>query len=220
MNEDYKSPFFNNDDDISSSSPSNANDSSDDLFSNENQIDLNSFANADEDSQQSKGPKRKSKKDKKPKSIGRRILKVVLSMFLIFVITCCLVVGSFLVYVFGFVDDSIPVNLYDMDQDYTTTIYVKDAKTGKYTEYQRLHGGVNRIWVEYDKTLAESGDKTYKGIPQKLADAFVAIEDERFYTHGGVDWKRTFAAFLNMFVDIYSSNQGGSTITQQLVEPP
>lgn len=218
MNEDYKSPFFNNDDDISSSSPSNNDLSSEDLFSNENQIDLNSFVSADEEPEQNGGAKRKNKKDKKPKTLSKRILKGVLSVFLVFVITVCLVVGGFLVYVFGFVDDSIDVNLYDMDQAYTTTIYVKDAESGKYTEYQRLHGSVNRIWVDYDKTLAEAEDPTYKGIPKRLADAFVAIEDERFYTHGGVDWKRTFAAFLNMFVEIYSSNQGGSTITQQLVK--
>ena len=219
MNEEYQSPFFSNDDDLSSSSPSESNDLfSDDLFSNENQIDLNSFVNSEDETENKEGPKRRKKKDKKPKTIKQKVLKSILSVFLIFVITFCLVIGSFLIYVFNFIDDSIPVNLYDMDQDYTTTIYVKDAKTGEYKEYQRLHGGVNRIWVEYEKKLAEAKDPSYTGIPKSLADAFVAIEDERFYSHGGVDWKRTFGAFLNMFVEIYSSNQGGSTITQQLVK--
>ena len=211
MNDEYQSPFFNNDDDISSSSSTSA----DDLFSNENQIDLNSFANFSSEEEPEQG---KAKKKKKPKTTKQKVLKAVLSTFLIFVITMCLVVGSFLIYVFGFIDDSIDVNLFDMDQAYTTTIYIKDAKTGKDVEYQRLHGSVNRIWVSYDKELAETNDATYTGIPKKLADAFVAIEDERFYTHGGVDWKRTFGAFVNMFVEIYSSNQGGSTITQQLVK--
>ena len=212
MNDEYQSPFFNDEDDelLSSSSAK-----SDDLFSNENQIDLNSFANSNNEPEEEKG---KRKKGKKSKTAKQKVLKTVLSVFLIFVITMCLVVGSFLIYVFGFIDDSIDVNLFDMDQAYTTTIYVKDAKTGSYNEYQRLHGSVNRIWVSYDKELAEANDPTYTGIPKKLADAFVAIEDERFYTHGGVDWKRTFGAFLNMFVEIYSSNQGGSTITQQLVK--
>ena len=211
MNDEYQSPFFNNDDDISSSSSAQ----SDDLFSNENQIDLNSFADLGNDSEQENG---KKKKVKKAKTTKQKVLKTVLSVFLIFVITMCLVVGSFLIYVFGFIDDTIDVNLFDMDQAYTTTIYVKDGKTGEYSEYQRLHGSVNRIWVSYDKEQAEAKDPTYTGIPKMLADAFVAIEDERFYTHGGVDWKRTFGAFLNMFVEIYSSNQGGSTITQQLVK--
>ena len=215
MSDDYKSPFFNDDgDNISSSSPKN----SDDLFSNsENQLDLNSFANSKEEKIVPSGH-RKKKTNKKDKTAKQKVLKGVLSVFLVFVITMCLVVGSFLIYVFGFVDDSINENLYDLELNYTTTVYVKNSKTGKYTEYQRLHGSENRIWVSYDKTLAEMEDPKYTGIPKNLADAFVAIEDERFYTHGGVDWKRTFGAFLNMFVEIYSSNQGGSTITQQLVK--
>ena len=212
MNDEYQSPFFNDEDDISSSSPAE----SDDLFSNENQVDLNSFAELSDDSEQ--GKSKNPKKKKTPKTTKQKVLKGVLSVFLVFVITMCLVVGSFLIYVFGFIDDTVDVNLYDMDQAYTTTIYVKDSKSGNYTEYQRLHGSVNRIWVSYDKDLAEAEDPTYTDIPKKLADAFVAIEDERFYTHGGVDWKRTFGAFVNMFVEIYSSNQGGSTITQQLVK--
>ena len=129
----------------------------------------------------------------------------------------CLVVGSFLIYVFGFIDDSIDVNLFDMDQAYTTTIYVKDSKTGAYNEYQRLHGSVNRIWVSYDKELAEANDPTYTGIPKKLADAFVAIEDERFFDHSGVDWRRTIKAASNFLVND-STSFGGSTITQQLIK--
>ncbi|MBE6761376.1 MAG: penicillin-binding protein [Ruminococcaceae bacterium] len=211
MSDEYQSPFFNDDDNISSSSSAN----SDELFSNENQIDLNSFADSNNQTEQVNA---KRKKNKKSKTTKQKVLKTVLSVCLIFVITMCLVVGSFLIYVFGFIDDSIDVNLFDMDQAYTTTIYVKDSKTGEYSEYQRLHGGVNRIWVSYDKEKAEAEDPEYTGIPKRLADAFVAIEDETFYSHGGVNWKRTFAAFLNMFVEIYSSNQGGSTITQQLVK--
>ncbi|MBQ7108023.1 MAG: penicillin-binding protein [Clostridia bacterium] len=213
MKEEYQSPFFN-DDDISSSSSNN----SDDLFSNENQIDLNSFVDFGNESEEKPLKGKGKAKSKKPKTTKQKVFKTVLSTALIFVITMCLVAGSFLIYVFGFIDDDLGVNLFDMDQAYTTTIYVKDSKTDEYVEYQRLHGGVNRIWVEYEKDRAEANDPTYNGIPQKLADAFVAIEDERFYTHGGVDWKRTFGAFVNMFIEIYSSNQGGSTITQQLVK--
>ncbi|OJU09095.1 MAG: hypothetical protein BGN88_02310, partial [Clostridiales bacterium 43-6] len=70
----------------------------------------------------------------------------------------------------------------------------------------RLHGDQNRIWVDFDE------------IPDNLANAFIAIEDKRFNSHKGVDWKRTFSAFANMFVHIYDTKQGGSTITQQLVK--
>ena len=71
--------------------------------------------------------------------------------------------------------------------------------------------------MPYDANAAKDKDNTeYTGIPQQLVDAFVAVEDKRFYTHYGVDWKRTFGSLVNMFIPIYSSRQGGSTITQQL----
>lgn len=44
-------------------------------------------------------------------------------------------------------------------------------------------------------------------------------EDERFYSHDGVDFKRTFASFVNVFIPIYGGRQiGGSTITQQTIK--
>ncbi len=97
------------------------------------------------------------------------------------------------------------INNYEMNM--TSIIYVKDDK-GEWQEYQRLHGEENRIWVDIDK------------VPKHLIDAVVAIEDERFFTHGGVDWKRTTGAFLNYlpFIELYSSDHGGSTITQQLIK--
>ena len=54
-----------------------------------------------------------------------------------------------------------------------------------------------------------------------LPKAFVAIEDERFYKHGGVDIKRSFAATVKYAlskIGIGSASYGGSTITQQLVK--
>ncbi len=96
-------------------------------------------------------------------------------------------------------------NIENLEINLTSIVYVKNTK-GDWEEYQRLHGEENRIWVELDK------------IPQTLIDAFISIEDERFYSHVGVDWKRTLSAFLNQFMGFYDSNQGGSTITQQLIK--
>jgi len=53
---------------------------------------------------------------------------------------------------------------------------------------------------------------------QYLPKAFVAIEDERFYEHDGVDIKRTAAATLTYVLNAGKSSFGGSTITQQLVK--
>ena len=53
-------------------------------------------------------------------------------------------------------------------------------------------------------------------IPQTLKDATVAIEDARFYEHGGVDYEGIVrAAFKNL--EAGANVQGGSTITMQLV---
>lgn len=55
-------------------------------------------------------------------------------------------------------------------------------------------------------------------MPKDLKNAYVAIEDERFYTHGGVDVKRTGAAIVSYIFHLGKSSYGGSTITQQLVK--
>ena len=52
----------------------------------------------------------------------------------------------------------------------------------------------------------------------KVPDAFISIEDERFYKHNGVDLKRTFGAILSFIKTRGNSSYGGSTITQQLVK--
>ena len=53
--------------------------------------------------------------------------------------------------------------------------------------------------------------------PNALWQAAVAIEDERFFTHNGVDWKRTLKAVVNLFTD-KEDTFGGSTITQQVLK--
>ena len=55
-------------------------------------------------------------------------------------------------------------------------------------------------------------------MPEYLPKAYVAIEDERFYEHTGVDIKRTAAATATYILNRGSSSFGGSTITQQLVK--
>ncbi|MBE6653342.1 MAG: hypothetical protein E7610_08030 [Ruminococcaceae bacterium] len=56
----------------------------------------------------------------------------------------------------------------------------------------------------------------YDQIPEDLVNAFVAIEDKRFWRHGGVDILRTVRAGAGYLTG--RSRFGGSTITQQLVK--
>jgi len=70
-------------------------------------------------------------------------------------------------------------------------------------------------------TLVQEGSNrervTYDQLPQDLINAFVAIEDERFWTHNGIDIKSIIRAVRGVVSDD-SSAGGGSTITQQLIK--
>ena len=74
------------------------------------------------------------------------------------------------------------------------------------------------------KVLHEvAGDENRKIIPlsemgEYIPKAYVAIEDERFYKHSGIDIKRTAGAIVTYILNGGSSSFGGSTITQQLVK--
>ncbi len=81
---------------------------------------------------------------------------------------------------------------------------------------------VGRVGVKHEVTDALYAQKKsayvkYEDIPQALINAFVAIEDKRFFEHNGVDWYRTLAAGANYILS-FSKRFGASTITQQLVK--
>ena len=85
----------------------------------------------------------------------------------------------------------------------------------------------NKNSVVLDKSgevIAEIGNEQKKmtvdieDMPQYLIDAYVSIEDERFYSHHGIDIKRTGGAILSYITTLGNSSYGGSTITQQLVK--
>ncbi|KEI02205.1 transglycosylase domain-containing protein [Clostridium botulinum] len=61
----------------------------------------------------------------------------------------------------------------------------------------------------------------YDELPKNLVNAFVSIEDERFFEHKGIDFKRIAGAFLIDIKNMLKGNsglQGASTITQQLIK--
>ena len=70
-------------------------------------------------------------------------------------------------------------------------------------------------------TLVTAGSNrdpaTYEELPQDLIDAFVAIEDSRFWQHNGIDLRSIVRAAVGVFTG-NSSAGGGSTITQQLIK--
>lgn len=60
--------------------------------------------------------------------------------------------------------------------------------------------------------------KSIYDIPKHLSNAFVAVEDKRFYEHSGVDFLRTGKAIFNFIFGKNKKSFGGSTITQQLIK--
>ena len=145
--------------------------------------------------------KEKKKKDKKSKSKVRKIIgRVFLIMLFIALIIAGVIVGK----------------VYSI---------MKNAKLD-----------MSQIAIKYENSIAKdidgetiavfSGDENRKIITLSemsayIPNAFVAIEDERFEEHGGVDIKRTAAATVKWGlskVGVGSASYGGSTITQQLVK--
>ena len=85
-------------------------------------------------------------------------------------------------------------------------------------------GASNSVVVDANGAVISnlSGDEKRKIVKLEdmssyLPKAYVAIEDERFYKHHGVDFKRTTGAIINTVLK-GNSSYGGSTITQQLVK--
>lgn len=86
-------------------------------------------------------------------------------------------------------------------EGFQTTIYNQNGK-----EIQTLStANSNRIYV------------TYEEIPEELINAFIAIEDERFWEHNGVDARGILRAFFKG-VQNRNFSEGASTITQQLIK--
>lgn len=91
------------------------------------------------------------------------------------------------------------------------------------TKEELTIGAANSVIVDQNGAVIAnlSGDEkrkiiTLEDMADYLPKAYVAMEDERFYEHSGVDLKRTAGAILQTVLG--NSSYGGSTITQQLVK--
>ena len=130
----------------------------------------------------------------------------VLTLVLIGITTATICIAAGAAYVKYYISPTIDINLDDFRLNFTSFIYYVDKDTGEEIKFEELYGSENRIWVDYED------------IPQTLIDAYVSVEDSRFYEHNGVDWKRTIGAIINYVVPIRDNFGGGSTITQQLIK--
>ena len=100
-------------------------------------------------------------------------------------------------------NDGDVLDLDNQKNKQTTIVYDKNSD-----EYATLTKGENRIWRELS------------AMPENLQHAVIAIEDKDFYNEPGINIKRTIGAALNEFTDhaLYGSQQGASTLEQQLIK--
>ena len=79
-----------------------------------------------------------------------------------------------------------------------------DSEGNKMAEL--ITAGSNRVWVDIEK------------IPEHVRDAFIDIEDERFYEHNGIDLRGIIRAGVKGIASGFKRTEGASTITQQLLK--
>ena len=151
-----------------------------------------------------KTTKIKTKKGKIPKNKKRKQhpkLKLFLKILLIiFLLLCVAGAGVVSAMMFGLFGNDFEITKEELIVGNSNTIVLdKDGN-----EIANLNTDENR------KTISLSEMSPY------LPKAYIAIEDKRFYSHSGVDIKRTAGAILGAVTG--NSSYGGSSITQQLVK--
>ena len=136
-------------------------------------------------------------KDKHPKAaLGIKIGLIVLVLVLI--IGAGVLAGAF----FGVFGEELKIDVSMLKVgDENSIVYDADGQ-----QIAVLSGGTKR------KSISLSDMSEY------LPKAYVAIEDERFYKHSGIDIMRTARATFNYIIHLGKSSFGGSTITQQVVK--
>lgn len=130
---------------------------------------------------------------------GVTVFKILLLVFIAVIVTgSCVVLGM----VTGIIDSAPDITSVDVSPTgYATRILDCNGE-----ETARLiEEGSNRIYVSIDK------------IPLDLQHAFIAIEDERFYEHNGIDIRGILRAGVKT-LEVGGLSQGASTITQQLLK--
>jgi penicillin-binding protein len=148
--------------------------------------------------------KKKNVKKPSPRRSGfSRFGSVVKWMFILGIIGFLFAGGAVAGYITSIVKDE-PVRSEEMIQQLVS----QNAITG--FAYFRDGTPIGQLRTEEDRRIVE-----YNDIPQLIIDAVLAIEDNNFNEHNGVDFKGTLRAIKEKLLR-ESVQTGGSTLTQQL----
>lgn len=147
-----------------------------------------------------KNAKKNKSKGRKPKRTLNNVAKVLLGMLMVVGVVGIVCFSVIAIYGYSVVygDPVFDLTEQALSQNQTSFIYGNDGDD--IVEITRLHGEENRIWVDLDE------------MSEFMPNTIIATEDKRFRKHHGVDWKRTIGVFIKQ------NDQGGSTITQQLIK--
>lgn len=137
--------------------------------------------------------------------IGNALKHLLFSALVIIVLIAFLLGGIGFGMLSGYIATATPVEVVNLrSTNEATVVYDRNGK-----ELARFTGANNfeREYVQMAKIK-----------PTWLDDAFIAIEDERYETHRGIDPRRIGSAVLSMIANAGTPTYGGSTITQQVVK--
>ena len=152
-----------------------------------------------------KAAKRQKKITSKSTMQGKRIVVRLFKALLICIILAAVVgVAGGGLFIKKIIDDTPHVSASDVKpKGFTTFVYADDGST----EIERfVSSGSNRVYKSVDE------------IPKDLQHAFVAIEDERFYKHNGIDLQGIARAAVVGIARGGNFTEGASTLTQQLIK--
>ena len=138
------------------------------------------------------------------KKASTKVLTYVFKIFITVLLVVTIVIGGMgFGALKGILETAPEVTLTDVTpSQYKTTVYDCNGIAIE----TLVASGANRIYVTYDE------------IPEVLVNAFIAIEDERFWTHNGIDAKGIIRAVYKGISSGLKFTQGASTITQQLIK--
>lgn len=136
--------------------------------------------------------------------LGRKLLLYVLNLALLCVLGAGVLGASLGLGIFKGIIDTAP-----------SIENVKVTPTGFSTFVYDLEGNQTAKLVSQNSNRIPVGQDM---IPEDLAHAFVAIEDERFYEHNGIDIKGIIRAAYVGISQGFNFTEGASTITQQLLK--
>ena len=152
-----------------------------------------------------KAAKRQKKITSKSTMQGKRIVVRLFKALLICIILAAVVgVAGGGLFIKKIIDDTPHVSASDVKpKGFATFVYADDGST----EIERfVSSGSNRVYKSIDE------------IPKDLQHAFVAIEDERFYKHNGIDLQGIARAAVVGIARGGNFTEGASTLTQQLIK--